>query len=46
MPPLRMRVLWWTMVKAEQLAQWCRTRWLAWHKTRGAVLPDDTPPPR
>lgn len=43
MPPLKLRVLWWIMLRAEALAGWCRARWVKWHDTRGAMLPDDTP---
>lgn len=42
--PWRLRVLWWLMVKAERLAQWCRCRWLRWHEGKGAIVSDDEPP--
>ncbi len=41
--PLRLRVLWWLMVRAERVAGWCRASWLRWHETGGVVLPDATP---
>lgn len=41
--PIRLRVLWWIMVRAERTAGWCRARWLRWHETGGVVLPA-TPP--
>lgn len=44
--PFRLRVLWWIMVRAERLAQWCRGRWVRWHETGGVLLPDETPTPR
>lgn len=37
---LKLRALWWIMVRAERLAHWCRARWVAWHDTRGIVVPD------
>ena len=49
-PPLKLRILWWLMVRAEKIAQWCRGKWVRWHDTRGAILPgpddDKTPPER
>jgi len=42
---LRMRALWWLMVKAERVAGWARRRWLRWHETGGVVLPTEAPTP-
>lgn len=46
MPPFKLRVLWWIMVRAQHLAEWCRARWVKWHDNRGVLLPDETPTPR
>jgi len=35
---LRMRLLWWAMVRCERAAQWFRCRWLQLHEGRGAVV--------
>jgi hypothetical protein len=41
---VQQRTLYWVMVRAERLAQWCRYRWLQRHETRGVVLPGDETP--
>jgi hypothetical protein len=48
-PPMRLRIIWRVMKWAEQLAQWCRFKWVRWHDNKGAILPGDddkTPPER
>jgi hypothetical protein len=35
---VRMRLLWWAMVRCERAAQWFRCRWLQLHEGRGAVV--------
>jgi hypothetical protein len=37
--PLKLRLVWWLMVKAERVAQWCRQKWLKHHENHGAILP-------
>lgn len=37
--PVRLRVLWWIMVRAERIAGWCRAHWVKWHDTGGVILP-------
>jgi hypothetical protein len=37
--PIRLRLLWWAMTRFERASQWCRSRYIRWHRGRGAVSP-------